>query len=235
MKGPAGNRLAGPDAAAQAPVDYKRRLSAGGQTLKMVTDVVIHRRSGGELATGPGQEITILLQRVRSGDAAASDRLYQQVYDQLHDAAERCMRAQPLNHTLEPRALVNEAFLRMAGGVDSHYENRAHFLATAARAMRCALVDHARGKKRQKRGSGKRNIPLHAITVNYEDHNFDLLELNEALEKLGEFDEQARQIVELRYFAGFTVKEAAKFLGASVRQVERDWQAARAWLQGEMS
>ena len=195
----------------------------------------MHRRSGAVLQNGSAHDITVLLQRVRGGDTAAAEELYQRVYDQLRDAAERCMRDQRKDHTLEPRALVHEAFLRLVGRVDAHYENRAHFLATAARAMRCALVDHARGKGRQKRGAGKPKIPLHAITVSCEEHNFDLLELSEALHKLGEFDKQAMHVVELRYFAGLTVNETAKFLGASVRQVERDWHAARAWLRGEMA
>jgi len=184
---------------------------------------------------GHAEDIDHLLARWRAGDEQARDALYTRIYGELRQLASLYLQKQPRSHTLEPQALVHEAYLKMLGSGLADFADRTHFLAAAAKAMRWVLVDHARGKQRRKRGEGQEQIPLDQITVGYEERVIDILALDEALRQLGAFDAQAACVVELRFFAGLSVKEAAEFLGCSPRQVERDWTSARAWLRGQLA
>jgi len=182
----------------------------------------------------PVEDVDRLLKRCRAGDEQACEDLYTRIYGELRDLATRYMRRQPAGHTLEPSALVHEAYLKMLDSGLVEFADRAHFLATAAKAMRWVLVDHAKGKRRLKRGHGQERVPLEQITVGYEEQVIDILALDEALRLLGTFDAQAACVVEMRFFAGLSVKETAEVLGCSPRQVERDWTSARAWLRGQL-
>jgi RNA polymerase sigma-70 factor (ECF subfamily) len=179
--------------------------------------------------------ITELLHRAEDGDDGAKAELFETLYEDLHSQASRLMRGQLANHTLQPTALVNEAYLRLARGGGGHWADRQHFLAVAAKAMRCVVVDHARGKQRKKRGGDAVAVPLSSLTLAFENHVVDLIALDEALHKLDERDARAARVVELRFFGGLSVAEAAAVLGAPVRSMERDWELARAWLFRELS
>ena len=151
------------------------------------------------------------------------------LYRELHRRAEHLMRGQPKNHTLQATALVNEVFLKLHG-VDPSTEDRSHYLAVASRAMRQVLVDHARAKGRQKRNPNGEKLPLDDVMVSYEERAHDLVALDEAVARLGEFDETMARAVELRFFGGLSVAEAADRLGISLSTAEADWRTARAWL-----
>jgi len=182
----------------------------------------------------PTREATVLLQRLSSGDAAASEALYRLLYGELRATAQKAMRSERGDHTLQPTALVHEAFLKLVdpSGVapEIHWESRSHFLGVAARAMRQVLVDHARMRKSGKRESPGERLPLDAELVSLEASAIDLLALDEALAQLAAHDEELARLVELRFFGGLTVEETGKVLGLSVRQVEGAWLTARAWL-----
>jgi len=178
----------------------------------------------------PTREATVLLQRLSAGDAGASEPLYHLLYGELRATAQRAMRSERLDHTLQPTALVNEAFLKLVDPSGVAWESRTHFLGVAARAMRQVLVEHARKRKSEKRAPGGERLPLDAELVAIEASAIDLLALDEALEKLAAHDAELARLVELRFFGGLTVEETGKVLGLSVRQVEGAWITARAWL-----
>ena len=182
---------------------------------------------------GAGHEVTALLQAWRSGDAAALEALLPLVYRELHLIAARYMSGERAGHTLQSTALVNEAFLKLADQrVD--WRSRAHFFAIAANAMRRILVDHARRVHADKRGSAVPALPLdEALAVSAPDaapDEVDVFSLDRALRKLEAVDPQQGRIVELRFFGGLTVEEAADVLGVSPTTVKREWAIARAWL-----
>jgi RNA polymerase sigma factor (TIGR02999 family) len=181
----------------------------------------------------PG-EVTQLLQRMESGDAGAADRLLDALYGELRSLAERFMADQPAKHTLQPTALVNEAWMRIAQPGVHEWEGRTHFVRLAARAMRSVLVDHARAKGADKRGGGRVCTGLDGVLASYEEKSLDVLALNDALERLSAMDEQLARIVELRFFGGLTIAETAPLLGISTPTVERGWRVARLWLMREM-
>ena len=181
-------------------------------------------------------EVTRLLERASAGDAAARATLFDVLYRELRRLAEAAMRAERANHTLQPTALVHEAVLRLAHD-QGRFESRAHFLGVAASAMRRVLVDHARGRNAQKRGSGTT-----LVTVNDLDGlpqpvsaDVDLIVLDDALLRLTALDARQAQIVELRFFGGLSVEETAAVVGVSARTVKREWQVSRAWLRREMA
>ena len=183
-----------------------------------------------------GGEVTQLLAQASSGDAVARATLFDVLYRELRRLAEGAMRAERANHTLQPTALVHEAFLRLAGN-QGRFENRAHFLGVAASAMRRVLVDHARGRNAHKRGHGAT-----LVTVNDLDalpqaaaEEVDLVVLDDALSRLAVLDARQGQIVELRFFGGLSVEETAALIGVSERTIKREWQMSRAWLRREMS
>lgn len=182
----------------------------------------------------PSGEITLLLRRLNDGDDGAGPRLFELLYHELHEQARLCMRGQSPAHTLQATALVNEAFLRVAGG-NGDWENRHHFLGVAARAMRSVLVDHARRKKRRKRGDGHDRVPLDGVSLAFEERSADLLDLDAALLRLEERDPRAAQVVTLRFFGGCSMPEIAEMLEVSVSTAERDWTVARAWLRRELA
>ncbi|MCB9898357.1 MAG: sigma-70 family RNA polymerase sigma factor [Planctomycetes bacterium] len=182
----------------------------------------------------PNEQATVLLQRLSHGDLAAADELLPLVYHELHGLARRLMSGERDNHTLQATALVNEAYLRLVDQAGTDWESRAHFLRTAARAMRNVLVDHARTRNADKRGGKRARVPLDDALAAYEARALDMLALDTALERLSEMDEQLAQLVELRFFAGLTIPETAKILGVSTPTVERGWRVARLWLRAEI-
>ena len=178
--------------------------------------------------------MTDWLSRLRDGEEQALDRLIPLLYDDLRQLARSHLRSERSAHTLNPTALVNEAMLRLVGR-STPWESRGHFLGVAARAMRSILADHARARGAQKRGGNRKREPLDAAVAWFEENRVDLLALDDALKRFAQLDARAAQIVELRYFAGLTQAEIAEMLGVSVATVERDWVAARGWLQRELS
>ena len=177
--------------------------------------------------------VTRLLKRMADGDSAASEDLFKVVYGDLRARAARLMRG-PNGHTLQPTAVVNEAWLKLSGG-ESDWENRNHFLSVAAKAMRSVLVDHAREKRAEKRGGGAERVELEAAVEVYEGSAGDLLQFDDALEHLHAMDAKLGRIVELRFFGGLTIPETAEVMGVSTPTVERGWRTARGWLRHELS
>jgi RNA polymerase sigma-70 factor (ECF subfamily) len=183
--------------------------------------------------TQPGR-VTILLDRASSGDAAATEELFPLVYDELRTLAASFLAHEKAGHTLQPTALVNEAYMRLVGPGDVTWDSRAHFFGAAARAIRRILTDHARSRGRQKRGGGAGRVPLEDAALVTDGPNLDLLSLDEALTRLSVLDAQKARVVELRFFGGLTEEETARALAVSVSTVTRDWRFARAWLRREM-
>ena len=181
-------------------------------------------------------ELTLALESLRAGEQKPFQQLLPLVYDELRVIAGRQMSGERVEHTLQPTALVHEAYLRLAGGADLGWENRAHFFAMAARAMRQVLVDFARRKGAEKRGGGMQRVTLHEnITPDLPSGDFDLLDLHESLEKLSELDAALGRIVELRFFGGLTLEEVATVVGYSRRKVASEWAFARTWLARELA
>jgi RNA polymerase sigma-70 factor (ECF subfamily) len=179
-----------------------------------------------------GQEaVTVLLNRMAQGDPAAADALMPQLYAQLHDLAEGMMKRQGSEHTLQPTALVHEAWMRLTGGA---YADREHFAAVAAKAMRSVLVDHARRRGSEKRGGAHVRRPFDQVFELFTESGPDLLALDEALGRLGATDPELGRIVELRFFGGLSVEETARILGSSTASVTRAWRVARMWLTREL-
>jgi len=172
---------------------------------------------------------TELLARIGDGERSAADELYPLVYAELHALAQRCMGGERRDHTLQPTALVHEAFLKLVGN-DGGARHQDEFLRLAARAMRNVLVDHARRKRSAKRGGGRERAELHDDVLASETLPEDLLAFDEALEKLEQVDPQLARVVELRFFAGHTIEETARILGVSHGTVEGGWRVARLWL-----
>lgn len=181
----------------------------------------------------PG-DITRLLNAADSGDALAASRLYDLVYGELKLLAAANMRRESSGHTLQPTALVNEAYLRLRPAEIS-WANRRHFFGAAAEAMRRILVDHARRKSAQKRGDGLERVTLADLDVAAPEPEIDVLALDEALIALKAEDPRLEQVVTLRYFAGMSIEQVAEALGLSPATVKRDWTFARAWLQEHMT
>jgi RNA polymerase sigma factor (TIGR02999 family) len=178
----------------------------------------------------PGQ-VTLLLNRVGSGDAEAARSLFAVVYDQLRRIAGAQSRRSGPGHTLTPTALVNEAYIKMIGRIPEGLENRVHFFGIAARAMRQVLIDHAERKAAIKRGGDAQFVTFDESALQKASTAEQLLQLNQALEKLGEHDPRLVSIVEYRFFAGLKQDEIAALLGISVPTVKREWRAAKAWLR----
>jgi RNA polymerase sigma-70 factor (ECF subfamily) len=183
-------------------------------------------------------DLSQLLEKARAGDDEAVRRLFPLVYDELRRLAAHYLRGEHSGHTLQATALVNEAFMKLVGGEPVSWESKTHFFNTAARAMRQILIDHARTKKRIKRGGGAGLAALDTGTLPPADpvpDDLDLLALDEALTKLARLDERQARLVELRFFAGLTESEAAEVLGVSRRTVSSEWVFVLAWLKNEMA
>lgn len=175
-------------------------------------------------------EVTKVLAAVREGDEDASQRLYQLVYDELRRLASSKMEREP-GQTLQPTALVHEAYLRMLDGVpDDGWQNRRHFFAAAAETMRRILVESARRRQRLKRGGHMRQSDLEDVQLAEDAPDHDLLELDEAMDQFAAEDPEKAELVELRYFAGLSLEETAAMLGISRATASRYWAYARAWL-----
>jgi len=181
-----------------------------------------------------GEAVTRLLKEIGSGNRDAVDQLIPLVYDQLRRLAGRCLAAERPGHTLRATALVHEAYLRLAGA-DADWQDRMQFYAVAARTMRRILVDHARGRARQKRGGGAEQVSLDEAIMVGEDNALDLVDLDDALKRLAEVDERKSQLIELLFFAGLTTEEAAQALGISLATLHRDLKMAKAWLYRELA
>ena len=169
------------------------------------------------------------------GSAGAREELLRLVYEELHGLAARSMRGQRPGHTLQPTALVNEAYVRLMGGAEATWQNRAHFLGTAARAMRSILVDMARARAATKRGGQQVRIAFHGAVHGRRDSVEGVIAIHEALARLEQVDPRKSEVVELRFFAGLSVEETARVLDVSKRTVERLWELARVWLYREIS
>jgi RNA polymerase sigma-70 factor, ECF subfamily len=180
-------------------------------------------------------EITVLLAAIKGGDANAENRLIGLVYDDLRAVARRSMRRERPDHTLQPTALVNETYLRLISDNTIDWKGRAHFFATAATVMRRILVDYARQRAAGKRVGGRQRVDLDTLMAAASPHVEQLLILDQALTRLAEWGPRQAQLVEMMYFGGLTEAEAAEVLRVSVRTVRRDWSAARAWLQSQLS
>lgn len=180
------------------------------------------------------QEVTQLLEKWSHGDAGALQKLTPLVYDELRRLARQYMKQQPPEHTLQTTALVNEAYLRLAGQKKPSFTNRSHFLAVAAKAMRQILVNHAKALQTGKRGAGAGKVQLDEAALVSPEQTSAMLDLNEALEKLAMLDSRKAQVVELKYFGGLKQDEIAEVLKISSVTVRRDWMFARAWLYNEL-
>lgn len=181
----------------------------------------------------PHSDVTQLLAQIASGRQSAAEELLPLVYDELRALAGSYFRQQPSHHTLQPTALVHEAYVRLVDG-NASVKSRAHFFALSARVMRQVLVNHAEQKAAAKRGEGWERITLDAAAAGSSVCAVDLIALNEALVKLHELDARQSQVVEMRYFGGLTVEEIADVLSVSPRTVEMDWRMARLWLLKEL-
>lgn len=193
--------------------------------------------SGGselEQQSHPG-EVTRLLDRAKRGEPAAVERLLPLIYDELKSVARGFMRGERPGHTLQPTALVHEAYMRLVDVDKMDWQGRAHFVAMAARLMRRVLIDHARRRRAEKRGGNAVRVEFDEGFPAVADGRLEeLLALEEAISRLAELDPRQAQAVELRYFGGLSVEETAAVLGVSAKTVKRDWAVARAWLQAEL-
>jgi RNA polymerase sigma factor (TIGR02999 family) len=176
-------------------------------------------------------EVTQILHAIAQGDPGAASQLLPLVYDELRQLAAQKLAHETPGQTLQPTALVHEAYLRLVGEAEQpHWDSRGHFLAASAEAMRRILVENARGKQAAKRGGGRARADLDLNQVALPEVREDLLALDEALDQLAAADPEAARLVQLRYFAGLTLAEAAQVLGVSPRTADRLWAYARAWL-----
>ena len=180
-------------------------------------------------------DVTRILDAIERGEREAGEQLLPLVYDELRKlAAQRLAQEQP-GQTLQATALVHEAYLRLVGGATApRWDSRGHFFAAAAEAMRRILINRARDKKRLKRGGERRRVDLDKIEIALDGDDEQLLALDEALSQLAQEDEQAARLVNLRFFAGLTLRDAAAALGLSLRSAERQWAYARAWLYARL-
>lgn len=175
-------------------------------------------------------DVTALLVRLSNGDEAALDRLLPAVYEELRRIAHNRLRGEREDHTLRTTELVHEAYLKLVEHNTVDWQDRQHFFAVAARAMRQVLVDHARKKAAAKRGGDASPVPLDRVTLPRESSPDELIAIDDALDRLAERDDRAAQVVECRFFGGYTIAETADVLDVSRSTVKRDWRAARAWL-----
>lgn len=186
------------------------------------------------METLTADDLTGLLVEWREGDKAALDRLIPLVYDQLRRIAHRYVQRERNGHTLQTSALVNEAYLRLAGQEKVLWQNRAHFFAVSAQVMRHILIDHARRRRYAKHGGEVRQISIKDASVMSMERAAELIALEEALDELAKFDQRKSYVVELRYFGGLNLEETAEVLNISLMTVRRDWRAAKAWLYRRM-
>jgi len=178
--------------------------------------------------------VTLLLRRWQDGEKQALEELTPLVYQELRRIAGSFLRRERSDHTLQPTALLNEAYMRLAGQNATSWKDRAHFFGVAAHLMRMILVDHARSKSAEKRGGGVKPVSLDEALSATRERPADLVALDDALMELEEFDPRKSKVIELRYFGGLTVDEAAEVLGISTSTLVRDQRLAEAWIQRQM-
>jgi RNA polymerase sigma factor (TIGR02999 family) len=183
----------------------------------------------------PDQDVTRALLALSKGERSALDGLLPLIYDQLRAQAQRALRAERPDHTLSPTALVHEAYLKLVRLDRVEWRDRAHFFGACANEMRRILVSYARNRKATKRGAGAEHVPLENAAVAAWERPADLVALDDALDRLADMDPRQVRIIECRFFAGMSVEETAEALGISAATVKRDWTAARAWLNRELS
>ena len=179
-------------------------------------------------------DVTRLLGDLKAGDKAAEAQLLELVYPELRKIARRYLRGERSGHTLQPTALVNEAYLQLTQQLDKDWHGRSHFFAIAAQLMRRILVDHARHKKAAKRDGARKQVELTETLAVTEDRLDEILDVDVALQRLAEFDPRRATVVELRFFGGMTEEEVGEVLDVAPRTVRRDWNVAKAWLHGEL-
>jgi RNA polymerase sigma factor (TIGR02999 family) len=194
-----------------------------------------HWIGGRQLNPAPSSEITELLHAWSAGDRDAYNRIVDTVYPELRKIAQRCLRGERPQHTIQTTALVHEAYLRLFDIQQIPWQDRAHFFAVSARIMRHILVDYARAGHSAKRGGGIRRVDFKEALVVSSGLGSELLRLDDALHELARFDSRKARVVEMRYFGGLTTNEIASVLSISPQSVSRDWNLAKAWLAREMT
>lgn len=180
------------------------------------------------------QDVTLLLSALTRGDEGAASRLIPIVYDELRRLAASYMRRERTDHTLQATALVHEAYLKLVEQHSVNWQSRSHFFGVAAQLMRRILIDHARGNLRQKRGGEHKKVSLDEAFVFSEQQADELLAVDDSLNRLAKVDPRQARVVELRFFGGLSVEEAAEVLGVSPKTVKRDWSVAKAWLYADL-
>jgi RNA polymerase sigma-70 factor, ECF subfamily len=180
-------------------------------------------------------DATLILHQLCDGHASAAERLFPLVYDELRALAGSYFKAQPAAHTLQPTALVHEVFIKLIDQHATRWNDRAHFFAVAATAMRQILIDHARARGAAKRGGGWQRLSIDHVDRAGEIDHLDVLALDEAMTNLAKVDPRQARVVELRFFGGMSVEETAQVLEVSPRTVELDWRMAKAWLSRELA
>jgi RNA polymerase sigma factor (TIGR02999 family) len=178
--------------------------------------------------------LTGLLQRMQAGDQSASEKAVGLVYNELHRIAANALKRERPDHLLQTTALIHEAYAHLVGSQPLEIQSRGHFFAIASQQMRRILIDYARARDAQRRGSGKVNVELHGLEIGSTPRGIDLLLLDESLHELQLVDSRAAQVVEMRFFGGYSDKEVVEALGVSLATVRRDWEFARAWLFDRM-
>ena len=182
------------------------------------------------MAVATQSELTNLLDDWKQGDPSALEKLTPLIYDELRRIAHRYARRERNGHTLQTTALINEAYVRLAGNESPDWQNRQHFFAVTAQVMRHILIDHARRRQALKHGGGGQQVSLSEAKAMTNERAAELIALDEALEELAAFDARKSQVVQLRFFGGLNLEETAEVLGVSLMTVRRDWRAAKAWL-----
>jgi RNA polymerase sigma-70 factor, ECF subfamily len=180
------------------------------------------------------QEVTMLLSALTNGEDGAAAKLIPVVYDELRRLAGSYMRRERVDHTLQATALVNEAYLKLIEQRAVNWQSRAHFFGVAAQLMRRILIDYARGHTREKRGGEQKKVSLDEVILFSEQQADELLAVDDSLNLLAKMDPRQARVVELRFFAGLSVEEAAEALGVSPKTVKRDWSVAKAWLYADL-
>jgi RNA polymerase sigma factor (TIGR02999 family) len=193
-----------------------------------------NRRPGGSMMGSSTDEVTQLLRAWNEGEQSALEKLIPIVYNELHRMAQRYMAHERPTHTLQTTAMVNEAYLRLVDSTQASWHDRAHFFAVCAQLMRRILVDWARSRQAKKRGGEVRHLELEEALVVAEAPGVDFVALDDALKALAAMDLRKSQIVELRFFGGLSVEEAAEVLKVSPETVMRDWKLAKGWLRREL-
>jgi RNA polymerase sigma-70 factor, ECF subfamily len=192
-------------------------------------------QQGGAGVVSVAPDVTSLLKKLAGGNQQAASELIPVVYEELHRLAVRHLRRERQDHTLQPTALVHEAYIKLVAQRDADWQSRNHFFAVASKLMRRILVDYARRHLREKRGGGQTKVSLDEAPVVSPQRPDGMLAIDESLSRLEKLDARQACIVELRYFGGLTIEEVAQVLGVSPTTVRREWTSAKAWLYGELN